>query len=144
MRGGIRDRQINTHGHTQNCYYCTVSALVGKSTSKVVAQTQTMQQDQAEVKEILDLFRSAGFQNIQCLKGLLNKDQVEDELDMWLDEGDAIGLAYVRSDRTGHMVVLLNDGGQKRCIDFQKPPGNRETGFPPESNILGYYVFCGL
>jgi len=139
----VLSMEINSHGHNQNCYYCTVAALSGKTTDKLVKMTSTMQQDQANPTEIAELFRAAG-ESVDVKGPLTDPKGVLNWVEGYVDEEEAVGLAYVRADLSGHMVVMRNTTGSKKCIDFQRPCGLREMEFPPEPNILQYYVFMHM
>ena len=137
----------NSFGQDQNCYFCTVAALLGMSTSALVAKAQTMMQDTAQLDEVIDLFRDAGTpashragNDVAGLHTFL----------LGMPNGHACGLAYNRANGTGHMVVAQRDDGsypfhtypRVRIIDCQQRPAKVST-FPPENgvNIIMYHVF---
>lgn len=89
-----------------NCYFCAVAALLETTTDELVNRTQTMQQDCATTQEVYNLMDAAG-----------HKPQVTTYRDLpsiqaaliTLPAGQQVGLAYVRNDGTGHMIVAVRD-----------------------------------
>ena len=97
----------NTFGLNQNCYYCVVAALLETNTDELVKRTETMQQDCATAEQIDDLMKAAGmnpkvttYHDLQSIRQDLAT----------LPFGQQVGLAYVRNDGTGHMIVAVRDG----------------------------------
>jgi|SRR5262245_22536781 len=103
----------NTYRLDDNCYYCTVAALLGK----------TVCEPSTDPQSVYRAIRS-------------------------FPEGESVGLAYVRSDGSGHMIVATRDEGYVngfvneglKLVDYQQSPP-KVTGFPPESQITQYLVF---
>ena len=131
----------NSHGQTENCYYCTVAALLGMTTDELVGKTQMMMEDTAKEDQILQLMREAGiagptfstFQTLQSLEQALNT----------LGTGQAVGVAYRRTNGSGHMIVAARDNqGACRYIDYQNTPPTLSAAFPePAQNILFAHIF---
>lgn len=136
----------NTYYLGDNCYYCSVAALLGKSAEELFKDVEIMQQSGANEEEIAALFREAGVNDIVCsVTG--NAQEMYDFIKLF-PAGDSVGLAFLRQDGSGHMVVTTRDDGYVnnfvnegvKCVDYQqKPP--KVTGFPPEPAIVQYLVF---
>jgi hypothetical protein len=137
---------VNSYGQNQNCYYCTVAALNGRTTHDLVGITETMMQDTAKPYEITALFNDAGNNDIQSDEAF-NAFQVSAGMNNpGFTIGTAVGLAYTRQDGSGHMVVMRKMFNTLQCLDYQQaytgndmPP--RYLPFPPEPNIVRYIVF---
>lgn len=131
----------NSHGLTQNCYYCTIAALLGTTTDELVAHTETMQQDTANAGEIVSLMNEAGipgaayasFTNREALNAALNS----------LPPNTAVGVAYTRANGSGHMVVAArNASGQTAYIDYQNNPPTVTADIPEAfGTIIGAHIF---
>ena len=149
---------MNPYQLNQNCYYCTIAALVNTDVNDIVNYTEIMQQDSASLDEIELLFNQASVhvstQNFNENMGLhQNRWQATyDYLNRELANNEAVGLAYRRpanvqqnvfSPGGGHVVavtrsnddiyVLDYQSGQISLIDRNTPPENQ----PHES----YHVF---
>lgn len=119
----------NSAGLTQNCYYCTVSALLGTNTSSLVNHTEIMQQDTADETHIVALMVAAGIPG----PNYVTFHQAQPFLNAiaTLPAGQAVGLAYRRSNQTGHMIVLAHNGlGERAFIDYQHNPPTCTASFP--------------
>jgi len=136
----------NTYGLNDNCYYCTVAALLGKSVEELFRDIEIMQQSTANEAEIITLFKEAGVNDIAC-EPSTDPQSVYRAIRSF-PEGESVGLAYVRSDGSGHMIVATRDGGYVngfvnegvKLVDYQQSPP-KVTGFPPETQITQYLVF---
>ncbi|MFK6999686.1 hypothetical protein V3470_01895 [Flavobacterium oreochromis] len=139
-------KSTNSHCLTENCYYCSTAALLNTTVTDLVASTGIMQQDTAQIDEIIDLFRNAGVR-VRCITDL-------DEATAYcllstLPNGQSAGLAYTRQGGSGHMIVVTRDTGYYnngvnpglKCIDYQSNPP-RITGFPYEGGNLVYNIFA--
>ncbi|OWP76463.1 hypothetical protein [Flavobacterium oreochromis] len=101
-------KSTNSHCLTENCYYCSTAALLNTTVTDLVASTGIMQQDTAQIDEIIDLFRNAGV-SVRCITDL-------DEATAYcllstLPNGQSAGLAYTRQGGSGHMIVVTRDTG---------------------------------
>ena len=95
-------RVINPDGLTENCYYCTVAYLGGyRSVHDLVQETGIMQQCRANINEIRVLFDTAGID----YRFKRTRDWLKAEALCSSGEG---GLAYKRSDESGHMVAFCD------------------------------------
>ena len=131
----------NSFGQNQNCYYCTVAALLGISTSELVGLSETMMQDTAGPDEIVALMTSAGipgatylhFTTLPLLEAAVGS----------LPSGQAVGLAYTRTNGTGHMIVVArNATGQFGFIDYQASPPSVTATFPePIHTVTSMHLF---
>lgn len=154
---------VNPNGLDMNCYYCTVAALAKKSVVELVMRTETMQQDTAQYHEIQQLFADAGLPAGAFVGSawshqpagpadLVPADWMGAFLTQVLGPGQCGGLAYVRPDGSGHMVVVgkhMNFPSQLVCADFQQPANSnlRLVPFPPEQPngaTYGYQVWLSL
>ncbi len=132
----------NSFGLDDNCYYCSVAALLGKTVNELIDQTEIMQDRTAGAEAVLDLFREAGIDDIACR---VYEDRQSLEQDFaHFPNNSGLGLAYDRSDAPiGHMVVLArDDNGVVKLVDYQEDPP-AITDFPPDggNNIARCYVF---
>lgn len=94
------DRIINPHGQTQMCDDCTAADLSGsRSVLHLVAKTEIMQQSCADISESQALFDAANI----SYRVHETRDWVKAEALCSSDKG---GLAYKRSDESGHMVAF--------------------------------------
>jgi hypothetical protein len=148
---------VNSSGLDQNCYYCTVAALKNVDVKTLVGLTETMQQDTARYDEIRQLFREAGFHaEAYVMRGLnvgeANADQFCSAVQMdallktTLSAGECCGIAYLRPDKTGHMIVAGRVSNATlspnviQCADFQTPAATRQLqNFPPENGVNYQY-----
>jgi hypothetical protein len=137
---------VNTYQLCDNCYYCSVAALLGYTVEELFKKIETMQQTGANKEEITALFREAGVSDIAC-------DATTDPQAVYhaiksFPNGESVGLAYTRQDGSGHMIVATRDDGYVnnfvnegvKCVDYQRNPP-KVTGFPPETQIAEYLVF---
>lgn len=149
---------MNPHQLNQNCYYCTIAALVNTDVNNIVNHTEIMQQDSASLDEIDLLFNQVGVHvSTQNFNDHMGSPQdrwqaTYDYLNRELANNEAVGLAYRRpanvqqnvfSPGGGHVVtvtrsdeniyVLDYQSGQISLIDRNTPPEN----LPHES----YHVF---
>jgi hypothetical protein len=137
---------VNTYKLYDNCYYCSVAALLGKTVEELFKKTETMQQTGASEEEITALFRDAGVSDIAC-EGTKDPQAVYHAIKSF-PSGHSVGLAYVRQDGSGHMIVATRDDGYVnnfvnegiKCVDYQRNPPV-VAGFPPEPAIVQYLVF---
>ncbi len=132
----------NSFGQDQNCYFCTIAALLNMTTSQLVAHAQTMQQVTANADEIVALMRDAGIPNptYATFQHLTAIDQAVSSL----PNGGHVGLAYTRSDGSGHMIVVgrMLFSGAIRCIDYQASPPRVTDAFPEDlSTIVAMHLF---
>jgi hypothetical protein len=137
----------NTTGLNDNCYYCTVAALLGKTVSELLAQTEIMQNSGGGfTDEIKQLFNEAGV-NLILMNESANAQTMYQNL-LTLANGSAVGLEYRRTGGTQHMVVAVRDSGYVngfvnagvKCVDYQQNPP-KVTGFPPEPGLVAYRVW---
>lgn len=136
----------NTHGLDDNCYYCTVAALLGKTVEELFKQTEIMQQRTANEDEIIGLFKEAGVSDITCVA--TTDPQAVYNAIKWFPSGESVGLAFTRQGGSGHMVVATRDDGYVnnfvnegvRLVDYQQAPP-KVTGFPSETGIIRYLIF---
>lgn len=131
----------NTAGLDQNCYYCTISALLGTDTHTLVAATEMMQEDTANEDHIISLMRAAGVPTPSYIT--FGQPQPFLAAVGTLPAGQAVGLAYRRTDGSGHMIVVAHDAfGQRGFIDYQNNPPTVTLAFPePIANILSMALF---
>jgi hypothetical protein len=130
----------NSFGQNENCYYCTVAALLNTTTSQLVNVTQTMMQDRASADEIVALMAAAGIPNPSYVQ-LQTLAAVQGALAS-LPDNQAVGLAYTRIDGTGHMIVAAKHNGVGGFIDYQASPPQVSAAFPePMGNITSMHVF---
>lgn len=134
-------QDVNVAGLDQNCYFCTIAALLGMTTHDLVAHAQTMQQDTATVDEIRALMESAGIHN-PVAENFSNEAGVSAALNT-LPNGYGVGLAYARSNGTGHMIVACRDAhGTGGFIDYQHTPPQATPHFPEDINqITAMHLF---
>ncbi|MFT4975144.1 MAG: hypothetical protein ACI8S6_001031 [Myxococcota bacterium] len=102
FRGMRIEDNINPDGLVENCYYCTVAYLAGYPTVRdMVDELGIMQQRRAGLGEIGELFAEAGVR-------VRNRVESVDPADLMrcCQSGGRFGLAYVRGDGSGHMVVI--------------------------------------
>lgn len=124
----------------QNCYYCTVAALNNTTVSQLFQRAEIMQQDTATLDEILQLFAAGGVQNAGYRTYNDNATFQSDFVNA-MPKSSGVGIAYTRSNTTGHMVVLAkDDNGVVKCVDYQQNPPTI-TDFPPEDNITTVNMF---
>jgi hypothetical protein len=129
-----------------NCYYCTVAALLGKTVEELFKAVEIMQQPTANEKEIIDLFKEAGVSDITYVA--TGDPQAVYGAIKWLPAGESVGLAYNRQDGSGHMIVATRDDGYVnnfvnegiKLVDYQQNPP-KAAGFPPEPGIVRYLIF---
>ncbi|KOY63302.1 hypothetical protein AM629_04130 [Photorhabdus heterorhabditis] len=156
--------EVNPHGLNQNCYYSTVAALVNKTTTDLVGETEIMQQDTANLIEIEDLFRAAGVNskrtNFTHQDAQLRWNETFHFMRNNLHPGQFAGLAYIRplsqsqnnlfSPSGGHMVVVGRNEAQHlpELIVFDYQSGQTTAlyeNYPPESQFHErYHVFNRL
>lgn len=138
---------VNTYHLNDNCYYCSVAALLGASVEELFKAVEIMQQrDGAYRDEIAALFREAGVSDISYYETANPQDMYN--AIMSFPNGESVGLVYYRADRTSHMVVATRDDGYVnnfvnagiKCVDYQQEPP-RVAGFPPEPTIVQYLIF---
>lgn len=148
---------VNPHNLDQNCYFCTVSALMNMDVNNLVAVTETMQQNTANRSEIERLFRDAGrIAKPYILKGFNITQAGPDDLCDWnqalavinssINGGQYCGVDFVRPDGTGHMVVAYRESlpfPHTVYADFQVPPAQRQVlNWPPENGYnYGYGIW---
>ena len=137
---------VNTYHLCDNCYYCSVAALLGNTVEELFKKIEVMQQTGANQEEIKALFREAGVSDIAC--EATTDPQLAYRAIKSFPAGESVGLAYFRQDGSGHMVVATRDDGYVngfvnegvKCVDYQQNPP-RVAGFPPEPTIVQYLVF---
>ena len=123
----------NTYGLDQNCYYCTVAALSNMTVEQFFHISEIMQQDTATPDEIIELWRQAGVENVGYT-AFVDGDKFDREVLRPMPPGYGLGLAYTRSDGSGHMVVLAKDETHViKCIDYQQNP-------PALADFLGIFT----
>lgn len=142
----LRD-DINPYGLNQNCYFCTVAALKNMEVGRLVALSQTMQQNGAGRAEIEELFGAAKLSAKPFIRSGLNiavaspsdwcnSDQAQYIIASSISSGQYCAVDFVRADNTGHMVVAYrqrDQNGSIVCADFQVPPDRRQVvAWPPE------------
>lgn len=137
--------EVNTFGQRENCYFCTVAALNNVSTNQLVGMAEQMQQDGASVDQISNLFRDAGTMDIS-VRVVATHQEVQEWVMQNIPPGHSVGLAYTRSDQSGHMIVLLRITDTVQCLDYQQAfngegAAPRYVPFPPELNIVRYSIF---
>lgn len=150
MPSGFKDvlfpaKSSNSFGLDQNCYYCTVAALLNQSVAELLKQTEIMQQDCANENEIVELFGEAGVQ-----ASFLGPRNAANAYALLLDlpPGESVGLGYQRNNGSRHMIVATRDVGYVnnfvnpgiKCVDYQASPP-KVAGFEPEKQILRYWIF---
>ena len=149
---------MNPHQLNQNCYYCTVAALMNVDTNTLVAHTEVMQQDAASLDEIQRLFREV---NTTVSMQNFNENIVSPH-DRWQETYDylyrelaneeAAGLAYRRpanvqqnvfSPGGGHVVVVARSNEAIYVLDYQSgQTGLIDRNTPPENLAHeSYHVF---
>lgn len=130
----------NTYELEQNCYYCSVAALSNMTVEQFFRISEIMQQDTATPDEIITLWRDGNVSNVAYAM-YVSGDVLDREVIQTMPLGCGVGLAYVRANGSGHMVVLAKDTNSiVKCIDYQQnPPAIAD--FPPETNITVAYVF---
>ncbi len=136
------DKTANSFGLDDNCFYCSVAALLGKTVNELIDETEIMQDRTACTEAVLDLFREAGVDDI-AFRIYEDRQSLEGDFANF-PRNSGLGLAYDRSDAPiGHMVVLARDNdGVVKLVDYQQSPPSI-TDFPPEgrNNIARCYVF---
>lgn len=100
---------VNTHGLTDNCYYCTAAALANTTTEDLIRRTEEMQiAGGSPLPGIVSLFRTAGLSSTyQSYTSFENAERGMVELAAGLDK--TFGFAYERSGGAGHMIVATYD-----------------------------------
>jgi hypothetical protein len=138
---------VNTYHLDDNCYYCSVAALLGASVEELFKKVEIMQQRGGAIRdEITALFREAGVSDITYTVATDPRDVYR--IIKSFPNGESVGLVYYRADRTSHMVVATRDDGYVnnfvnegiKCVDYQQEPP-RVAGFPPETTIVEYAVY---
>jgi hypothetical protein len=138
---------VNTYHLLDNCYYCSVAALLGASVEEFFKQVEIMQErGGASPEATRALFREAGVNDIACA-AFTDPQDAYDFIKAFPDE-ESVGLAYYRGDGSGHMIVATRDNGHInnwvnqgiKCVDYQHEPP-RVAGFPPEPTLVHYVVF---
>src|SRR5262245_53463190 len=101
---------VNTYHLLDNCYYCSVAALLGASVEECFKQVEIMQEKNGANPEAVGaLFREAGVNDIACT--VFTDPQDVYRFIMSFPDEESVGLAYYRWDRTGHMIVATRDNG---------------------------------
>ena len=132
----------NSFGQNQNCYYCTIAALLGVTTSELVSVSETMMQDCAKESEIIELMNNAKIPGPVAIR-VQNLGQLTNLMST-LQNGSGVGLAYTRINGTGHMIVAARyPDGRGVCVDYQTSPPTITPDFPePWNTILSCIIFC--
>ncbi len=136
----------NTYGLDDNCYYCTVAALLGNTVEELFKDVEIMQQCTANEGEIIDLFKEARVSDITYVA--TNDPQAVYNAIKSFPAGESVGLAFNRQDGSGHMIVATRDDGYVnnfvnqgvKLVDYQQSPP-KVTGFPSETGIVRYLIF---
>jgi hypothetical protein len=131
----------NSAGLDQNCYYCSIAALLGTDTSSLVTRTEIMQQDTADESHIVALMGAAGIAGPNYLT--FHSQLPFEGAIASLPAGQALGLAYRRTDQTGHMIVYAHSAlGLRGYIDYQNNPPTCTPAFPEAmGNIVSMALF---
>jgi hypothetical protein len=129
---------VNTAGQTDNCYFCTVAALSGKTTFELVDDLEEMQQ-------------SGGARTLAYIGQLFREAEVGDGTwsthDALADVSRAVrasastdfGLAYRRADGSGHVVVVRQQGARITLLDYQS--GVNHGSLSNMEPAVSYYLF---
>ncbi len=135
---------VNTYGQIENCYYCTIAALLGMTTDSLVNRSEIMMQDTATSDEIVQLMNAAGIAAANYTD-YTDTDGLHTLIDLLdtLPPGQAVGLAYNRVNGTGHMIVAYKDENDVTgFIDYQTTPPTVTQEFPePISTLTSFTLF---
>ena len=151
-------RAMNPHQLNQNCYYCTIAALINTDVNNIVNHTGTMQQDSASLDEIDLLFNQVGVHvSAQNFNDHMGSPQdrwqaTYDYLNRELANNEAVGLAYRRpanvqqnvfSPGGGHVVTVTRSNENIYVLDYQSGQISLiDRNTPPESlPHESYHVF---
>lgn len=108
----------NTHGLTDNCYYVCAAKLSGKSTDELVKQTEEMQiGGGSDLDGIKSLFTKAGLGANAGQCGSVAA--VRAAVLAIPGSVNAFGVAFVRLNGTGHMVIAHRGNGAVAFRDYQ-------------------------
>ncbi|MCR4460059.1 RHS repeat-associated core domain-containing protein [Pseudescherichia sp. L3] len=149
---------MNPHQLNQNCYYCTIAALINTDVNNIVNHTETMQQDSASLDEIDLLFNQVGVHvSAQNFNDHMGSPQdrwqaTYDYLNRELANNEAVGLAYRRpanvqqnvfSPGGGHVVTVTRSNENIYVLDYQSGQISLiDRNTPPESlPHESYHVF---
>jgi hypothetical protein len=140
---GIRDWRLSTNsfGLDQNCYYCTIAALLNTDVDTLVSRTETMQQDCANADEISALFSSAGT-TVQYQ--VFGSEAAAANFVTRFPNQSALAIGYTRGNGSGHMVVVVRDSGAPLgvgFIDYQMRPPGIYNSLAHEAGVISYTVF---
>ena len=140
---GIRHWQLttNNYGLDQNCYYCTVAALLNTDVDTLIRVTETMQQDTATSDEVATLFADANCPVVY--RAFANEGAAAAFVSNFPDRS-AVAIGYTRGNGTGHMVVAMRWSSAPygvRFIDYQQSPPGVYDSLAHEGAIMAYTVF---
>jgi hypothetical protein len=112
----------NTYQLMDNCYYVTTAKLLGITTKELFDRTEEMQiGGGAKVSEIEELLKATGV----SYGGPLERKTLHEIAELAYDASHGLdksfGLCFVRTDQTGHAVVMKWDAadGEARYVDYQ-------------------------
>ncbi|WP_312457936.1 RHS repeat-associated core domain-containing protein [Pseudescherichia sp.] len=149
---------MNPHQLNQNCYYCTIAALVNADVNNIVNHTEIMQQDSASLDEIDLLFNQVGVHvSTQNFNDHMGSPQdrwqaTYDYLNRELANNEAVGLAYRRpanvqqnvfSPGGGHVVTVTRSNENIYVLDYQSGQISLIDRNTPPENLAheSYHIF---
>lgn len=128
----------NTYGLDDNCYYVTAAVLANTTVETLITATETMQQrGGASEAEITELFNAANL--VSAHESFNDLEAVIDHLHETSGGFDrTFGLAFVRGDGSGHMVVANWDGNEQAFsyTDYQADAAGADATADVEAGQL--------
>lgn len=108
----------NTHGLNDNCYYVCAAKLSGKSTDELVKESEEMQiGGGTDLDGIKSLFTKAGLgANVQACGTVAG---VRAAVLAIPGSASAFGVAFIRLNGSGHMVIAHRGTGGVAFRDYQ-------------------------
>jgi len=108
----------NTHGLTDNCYYVCAARLSGMTTDELVKATEQMQiNGGTDVDGIKSLFTQAGLG--ATVRACGSVAGVRAAVMSIPGPANAFGVAFIRLDGSGHMVIAHRGTGGVAFRDYQ-------------------------